>query len=131
LSAYPADLRYTREHEWVRLAEDGTALTGVTHFAQEQLGDVVYLALPEPGTRLAQFAKLGEIESVKAVSELFSPLSGEVLEKNRDVEEHPELVNQDPYGRGWLVKLRAADPRELEELLKAEQYQALLAGQER
>ncbi|MBI4233816.1 MAG: glycine cleavage system protein GcvH [Chloroflexi bacterium] len=129
MSNYPRDLRYTKEHEWVKLSEDGTAFIGVTFFAQEQLGDVVYLSLPEPGTVLAQFAKLGEVESVKAVSDIYCPLSSEVLEKNREAEQHPELLNQDPYGKGWLLKLRSANPREIEGLLTAEQYEALLKAE--
>lgn len=124
---YPPDLRYTREHEWVRLQDDGTALVGITFFAQDQLGDVVFLNLPKPGDRLTHMGKMGEVESVKAVSDLFSPLSGEVLEVNREAVEHPEVVNQDPYGKGWLIKLRPANPKELDALMTAQEYEAYLA----
>ncbi|GBD10614.1 Glycine cleavage system H protein [bacterium HR23] len=125
---YPPDLRYTREHEWVRLLEDGTALVGITFFAQDQLGDVVFLNLPPPGTRLTHMGKMGEVESVKAVSDLFSPLSGEVVEVNREAVEHPEVVNADPYGRGWLVKLRPSNLQEMDALLTAQEYEAYIAG---
>jgi|FaiFalDrversion2_1042247.scaffolds.fasta_scaffold33455_1 glycine cleavage system H protein len=123
---HPPDLRYTREHEWVRLLEDGTALVGITDFAQDQLGDVVYLALPQPGQRLAQMEKMGEVESVKAVSDIFSPLSGEVVEVNGEVVERPELLNRDPYGKGWLIKIRPHDLKELDALMTAREYEAYL-----
>ncbi|MFN3973807.1 MAG: glycine cleavage system protein GcvH [Dehalococcoidia bacterium] len=125
---YPSDLRYTREHEWVRLQEDGIAVVGITFFAQDQLGDVVFLNVPQPGTHLTQMGKMGEVESVKAVSDLFSPLSGEVVEVNREAVEHPEVVNADPYGKGWLIKLRPADLKELGSLLTAQEYEAYLAA---
>lgn len=124
----PKDLKYTREHEWVRL-EDGAAVTGITDYAQEQLGDLVYFDLPEPGTELRQFEKLGEAESVKAVSDLFAPLSGEVIEVNERARESPEIVNSDPYGEGWLVRTSVADYSELEKLLTAEEYDALVVAE--
>ncbi|MDI6857919.1 MAG: glycine cleavage system protein GcvH [Dehalococcoidia bacterium] len=124
----PKDLKYTREHEWVRL-EDGAAVVGITDYAQEQLGDLVYFDLPEPGTELRQFEKLGEAESVKAVSDLFAPLSGEVIEVNESARESPEIVNSDPYGEGWLVRMSVADFSELEKLLTAEEYDALIAAE--
>lgn len=124
---YPKELRYTKEHEWVKSAQDGSALVGITFFAQEQLGDIVYLDLPKAGTQLRQFAKLGEVESVKAVSDLFSPLGGEVLDVNQETIDHPELVNQDPYGKGWLLRVRPQDPEGLKGLLTAAEYEALLA----
>src|SRR4051794_2520104 len=117
----PSDLKYSREHEWVR-AEGDSATVGITDFAQEELGDIVFLQLPEPGTQVDQLASMGEIESVKSVSELFSPVSGEVVEQNAMVREKPELVNTDPYGDGWLVKVRMADTAQLENLLSAEEY---------
>jgi len=122
----PKDRRYTKEHEWVRLA-DGEATVGITDFAQEQLGDLVYFDLPEPGAQLRQHAKMGEVESVKAVSEIFAPLSGEVVEVNQQVTDSPEVVNQDPYGEGWLLKVKPADPSEVDSLLSADEYDALVA----
>ena len=122
----PKDRHYTKEHEWVRLA-DGEAVVGITDFAQEQLGDLVYFDLPEPGTQLHQNAKLGEVESVKAVSEIFAPLSGEVAGVNQQVVDSPEIVNQDPYGEGWLLKVKPADASETDSLLSAEEYDALVA----
>jgi len=122
----PADRRYTKEHEWVRVDGDlGTV--GITDYAQDQLGDLVYLDLPSPGTQVKQFDKLGEIESVKAVSDLYSPVSGELVEVNQEVIDRPELVNQSPYEEGWLVRLRLADPAELDSLLTAQQYDELIA----
>ena len=122
----PTDRRYTKEHEWVRV-DDGVGTVGVTDYAQDQLGDIVYLDLPAAGTPVKQFEKLGEIESVKAVSDLYSPVSGEVAEVNEAVANHPELVNEAPYEEGWLVRVRLADPAELDSLLTAEQYDALIA----
>ncbi|HYM15938.1 MAG TPA: glycine cleavage system protein GcvH [Dehalococcoidia bacterium] len=123
----PADRKYSREHEWLKL--DGeSAIVGVTDYAQEQLGDVVYVDLPEPGTALTQFEKMGEIESVKAVSDLFTPVSGEVLEVNQQVVEKPELVNNDAHGAGWLLRVRLSDASELEKLLSPEEYDAFIAG---
>ena len=122
----PTDRRYTKEHEWVRVENDlGTV--GITDYAQDQLGDLVYLDLPSSGTQVKQLDKLGEIESVKAVSDLYSPVSGEVVEVNQEVVDRPELVNQSPYGQGWLVRLRLADPVEVDGLLTAEQYDELIA----
>jgi len=122
----PTDRRYTKEHEWVRV-EDNVAVVGITDYAQDQLGDIVYLELPSPGTQVKQLDKLGEIESVKAVSDLYSPVSGEVTEINQEVADRPELVNQSPYEEGWLVRLRLADPAEVDGLLTAEQYDELIA----
>jgi glycine cleavage system H protein len=122
----PTDRRYTKEHEWVRVEADlGTV--GITDYAQDQLGDLVYLDLPSLGTQVKQLDKLGEIESVKAVSDLYSPVSGEVTEVNQEVVDRPELVNQSPYEEGWLVRVRLADPAELDSLLTAEQYDELIA----
>ena len=122
----PTDRRYTKEHEWVRVENDlGTV--GITDYAQDQLGDLVYLDLSSSGTQVKQLDKLGEIESVKAVSDLYSPVSGELVEVNQEVVDRPELVNQSPYGQGWLVRLRLADPAEVDGLLTAEQYDELIA----
>ncbi len=119
--AIPSDLRYTKEHEWVRV-DDGIGTVGITDYAQDQLGDVVYVDLPSPGKQLSQLAVFGEIESVKAVSELYAPVSGEVVESNGALADKPELINEAPYGEGWLMKLRLADESEVEKLLTAEQY---------
>ena len=125
----PTDRRYTKEHEWVRL-DDGVGTVGLTDYAQDQLGDIVYVDLPAPGTSVKQFDKLGEVESVKAVSDLYAPVSGEVVDMNEAVNDHPELVNESPYEEGWLVRVRLADPAELEALLSAEQYDQLVAEAE-
>jgi len=127
--AVPAELRYSKEHEWVRVEGD-IATVGITDHAQEQLGDLVYLELPKVGTAVRQFEKLGEIESVKAVSDLFSPVSGEVTERNEEAVKSPELVNQDPYSRGWLVRLTLSDASEVDKLLTAEQYEELVAQEQ-
>ena len=125
----PTDLQYSKEHEWVRV-EDGVGTLGITDYAQDQLGDIVYLDLPAVAASLAQFEKLGEIESVKAVSDLFSPVNGEVVEVNQEAVDTPELVNSEPYGRGWLIKVRLSDAGELDGLLSAEAYEELIASQE-
>jgi glycine cleavage system H protein len=127
--AVPAELRYSKEHEWVRVEGD-IATVGITDHAQEQLGDLVYLELPKVGTAVRQFEKLGEIESVKAVSDLFSPVTGEVTERNEEAVKSPELVNQDPYSRGWLVRLTLSDASEVDKLLTAEQYEELVAQEQ-
>ena len=121
----PPELKYSREHEWVRL--DGeTATVGITDFAQDQLGDIVYLDLPKPGTSVDQFGKIGEIESVKSVSELFTPIGGEVTEINETARDNPEIVNRSPYGDGWLIRLRVSDTDELDKLLAADEYSATI-----
>jgi glycine cleavage system H protein len=122
----PPELRYSKDHEWVRVEGD-IATLGITDHAQEQLGDLVYLDLPDVGTAVHQSEKLGEIESVKAVSDLFSPVDGEVTERNEEAVKAPELVNEDPYGRGWLVRLSLSDASEVDKLLTAEQYEELVA----
>lgn len=123
----PPDLRYTREHEWVTLGEGGLARVGITHHAQDQLGDIVYFDLPTVGTQVEQSQKFGEVESVKAVSELFAPLSGTVVEVNEALRESPELVNEAPYGRGWLLLLEPSNVRELENLMTVQEYERYLA----
>ena len=122
----PPGLKYSKEHEWA-LVEGDSATIGVTHFAQDSLGDVVYIDLPEPGSHFEQFAKFGEIESVKAVSDLFIPLSGTVTEVNQEAVDDPELVNTDPYGGGWLIKVQIDDSAGPDNLMTAEAYEALLA----
>ena len=126
----PSDLRYTEEHEWVRVESDGVAVIGITEFAAESLGDIVFVDLPEPGTNLVQFEKLGEIESVKAVSDLYSPISGRVVEINQEAVDNPEIVNDSPYGSGWLVKIAPSDPAQVDSLLSPSEYEALLAREE-
>jgi len=122
-SVFPGDLRYTREHEWVRV--EGTVGTvGITDYAQSELGDVVFVDLPEKGRALAAGEELGTIESVKAVSEIYAPLSGEVLEVNESLRDHPERVNGDPYGEGWLLRVKLTQPSETEKLLSAEGYKS-------
>ena len=122
----PNDRRYSKEHEWIKLESDSAGLMGITHFAQDSLGDVVYLDLPVAGTHLEQAAKLGEVESVKAVSDLYSPVTGVVVEANQDAIDHPEIVNEDPYDRGWLLRVEIQNSSELDSLLSAEQYDAFL-----
>jgi glycine cleavage system H protein len=122
----PSDLRYTKEHEWVRVAGD-EATVGITQHAADQLGDIVFVELPEPGRRLEQFATFGVVESVKAVSDLFAPVAGEVVEGNAGLAATPEVVNSDPYGAGWMLRVRLSDPAQLEQLLDAAAYEALTA----
>jgi glycine cleavage system H protein len=118
---YPEDLRYTKDHEWVRVQGDrGTV--GVTHYAQKQLGDVVFLELPEPGRKLEAGENFGTVESVKAVSELFSPVAGEVLEVNAELAKTPEKINADPYGAAWMIVLKLADPAASAGLMDAAAY---------
>ena len=123
---YPEDLKYTKEHEWARV-EGNRARVGITDYAQGELGDVVFVELPKVGTRLRQMQPFGVVESVKAVSDLFAPLSGEVVEVNQALAQRPELVNQDPYGEGWMIVLALAEPQELDHLLDARQYEQYLA----
>jgi glycine cleavage system H protein len=119
----PDDLRYSKEHEWVRV-EGNVATVGITHFAQDQLGDVVFVELPGAGSAVKQFSSLGVVESVKAASDIYAPVSGEIVERNVKVIESPELVNQQPYGDGWLVKVRLADTGEVTQLLSPADYRA-------
>jgi glycine cleavage system H protein len=119
--SYPDDLRYHSEHDWARIA-DGEAILGVTWFAQDALGELVHYEPPDEGSTIAKDESYGEVESVKAVSDLISPLSGEVLEVNAKVVDEPETVNDDPYGEGWLVRIRLSDPSEVDSLLDASAY---------
>ena len=120
----PADLRYTKDHEWVRVDGD-TATIGVTDFAANQLGDVVFVDLPAAGKAVEQFATFGVVESVKAVSDLYAPVSGEVTEVNGELGANPELVNSDPFGAGWMIKVRLGDAAQVEGLLDAAGYEKL------
>jgi glycine cleavage system H protein len=124
MSDIPTELHYTEEHEYVKLSEDGDiVIVGITDYAQGELGDVVYVDLPEVGANFTRMEVFGTIEAVKAVSELFSPLTGEVVEINEGLENDPSLVNKDPYGDGWMIKLRIRSQSDLEELLSATDYQ--------
>ena len=123
------DLRYTKDHEWAR-AEGGLVTCGVTDYAQDQLGDIVFVELPEVGDELAKGGQFGTVESVKAVAELYSPIGGEVAEVNGALEDSPQLVNQDPYGQGWMIKVRPKEPNELDKLMDAQQYKDMLKGLE-
>jgi glycine cleavage system H protein len=121
--AYPDDLAYSKEHEWVRV--DGSSATiGITSFAADELGDIVFVELPEPGSSLTQFATFGVVESVKAVSDLYAPVSGEVVEINEALRDAPELLNSDPFGEGWIAKVDLADATEVERLMDAAAYAA-------
>jgi glycine cleavage system H protein len=123
----PTDLRYTKDHEWVRIDGD-TATVGITAYAADQLGDIVFVELPDIGRELAQFATFGVVESVKAVSDLFAPLSGAVTETNDALSGSPELVNSDPFGQGWMLKVKVGDAGQIDGLLDADAYDALIAA---
>ncbi len=125
---YPADLKYTKEHEWIKLEGD-KGRVGITHHAQSALGDVVFVELPKVGRRLRQMETFGVVESVKAVSDLYSPASGEVVEVNTALEATPESVNKDCYGAGWMMLVKLADPKELGKLMDAKAYVAYLASE--
>ena len=126
--SYPEDLRYTKEHEWVRVAGD-TGTIGITDHAQKELGDIVYVDLPKVGAHIEQGKSLGSVESVKAVSDIYSPVSGEVIEVNQILAQAPEKLNQDPHGAAWLVKLRLSAPDEAKGLLSAVDYQAYVGAE--
>lgn len=121
----PDHLRYTEEHEWI-LLEDDVATVGITDYAQGELGDIVFIELPKVDDETKQMEPFGTIEAVKAVSDLFAPLSGKVVEVNSDVEDQPEIINQDPFGKGWMVKIKVANKDEIESLLSAEEYKSKL-----
>jgi glycine cleavage system H protein len=123
----PSGLRYTEDHEWLRL-EGAKGRVGITDFAQDQLGDIVFVELPEVGRELKAGEALGVVESVKSVSDIFSPVSGKVVAVNEELAQHPELVNQDPYGAGWMIEIELADPGELDGLLSPEAYERLAEG---
>ena len=126
----PKDRKYTEEHEWVMIDDStaNTAVAGITDYAQDQLGDIVYFELPKVGDHLTHLGKMGEIESVKAVSDLFSPIDGVVTEINEKLLDHPELVNGDPFGDGWIIKATMADAAALDGLMSAADYDAFIAG---
>ncbi len=126
---YPDDFYYTKDHEWVKL-DDGQATVGITDFAQKQLGDVVYVELPQVGTQLGFHQSLGVIESVKAVSDVYSPVSGEVTEVNEALNDAPEILNEDPHGKGWMIKMQIKDKSELEKLMTASDYEKFIEKKE-
>lgn len=121
----PEDLKYTKDHEWAKVEGD-IAVVGITDFAQGELGDIVYVELPEVGSQTKQGESFGTIEAVKAVSDLFAPLSGEVVEVNESLADEPEKINKDPYGEGWIIKIKIADKSEIDNLLDKSQYEALI-----
>jgi glycine cleavage system H protein len=123
----PSDLRYTKDHEWVRV-DGAEAVIGITAYAADQLGDIVFVELPDVGKALDQFAAFGVVESVKAVSDLFAPVGGEVVSINDGLVGKPEVVNSDPYGAGWMVRVKLADPSQVDELLDGAAYDALIAA---
>ncbi len=122
---YPSDLKYTREHEWVAPEEGRRVRVGITDYAQDALGDVVYVNLPDEGTEVRAGEALGEVESTKSVSDIFSPVSGSIVGRNETLVDSPELVNQEPYGEGWMVVIEMADPEELDDLLDADEYRRI------
>ncbi|MFN7961148.1 MAG: glycine cleavage system protein GcvH [Thermoanaerobaculia bacterium] len=126
MSSYPSEYLYTTEHEWIRVEEDVCVL-GITDFAQKQLGEVVFVEAPEVGQVFDSHDEIGTIESVKAVAEVYTPVAGEVVEVNEEVIENPELINDDPHGEGWLIKIRFSSSADLQKLMSAEAYEAFLA----
>jgi glycine cleavage system H protein len=123
--SYPADLKYSKEHEWIKVG-GGIATIGISAYAQDQLGDVVYVELPSTGKELRAMEEMGVVESVKSVSSLYCPISGKVIETNSTLNDQPQLVNDDPYGKGWIVKVEMREPQELGSLLSAADYQKFL-----
>ena len=122
----PANLKYTKDHEWLRVETNNIGYVGVTDFAQNELGDIVFIEIETLGESLKKEDVFGTIEAVKTVSDMFMPVGGEILEINPELEEFPDLVNKDPYGKGWMVKIKISDPSEIKELLTADKYKALL-----
>ena len=125
---YPDNYRYTKEHEWIAVQGD-TGTIGITDHAQKELGDIVYVDLPKPGTKIEKGKSLGSVESVKAVSEIYAPVSGEVMEVNSSLADAPEKLNEDPHGAAWLVKVRLSDPNELKQLFSASEYQEYIGAE--
>ena len=125
---YPAEYRYTREHEWVKIEED-VAIVGITHHAQDQLGDVVFVELPAVGAKLQAEGPFGAVESVKAVSDIYAPISGDVTEVNESLLDAPERINEDPHGEGWIIKMTVFDRNEVEPLLTSQQYTEYVAAE--
>ncbi len=123
---FPENLKYTKEHEWIRVEGNSIGVVGITDYAQSELGDIVYVELPQVGKVVNQMESFGTIEAVKAVSDLFSPVSGEVIEVNEKLKDSPDLINKDPYGEGWIIKIKIKDLNELNNLLSAEDYRKLI-----
>ncbi|MDR1747397.1 MAG: glycine cleavage system protein GcvH [Tannerella sp.] len=123
---FPNDLKYTKDHEWLRVESDGTALAGITDYAQGELGEIVFVDIPALGETIAKEEVFGTIEAVKTVSDMFMPVSGEVLEVNPALEDNPELINEDPYDAGWIIKIRPSNLSEADALLSADEYQQLI-----
>ena len=130
MSTIPAELKYSKSHEWVRRESDGSVTVGITDHAQDLLGDMVFVELPEPGRKLEAGQECAVVESVKAASDVYSPISGEVLAVNEAIADSPELVNKDPYGEGWMMRIQPAAASDLDALLDADAYQALLDSEE-
>jgi glycine cleavage system H protein len=124
----PENLKYTKDHEWIRVEEDGVATVGITDYAQSELGDIVYVDVETAGETLSQEEVFGSIEAVKTVSDIFMPALGEVLELNPELDADPELVNKDPYGAGWIIKVKLSAPEELDSLLSAQQYAEMIGA---
>lgn len=129
MSEIPSELRYTKSHEWVKSMDDGHIEVGITHHAQEQLGDMVFIELPEVGTTLGAGDDCAVVESVKAASDIYAPIGGEIVEVNSDLDDAPESVNSDPYGNGWLFRMRPTDETEIQELLDADGYSELVEAE--
>lgn len=125
--SYPTDLKYTKDHEWIRNNGDGTATIGITEFAQSELGDIVFVDIQEVGSSISKDDTFGSVEAVKTVSELFMPVDAEIVEINEKLESNPELVNEDPYGEGWMVKVKLSSPDQIDQLLDAQGYQEIVA----
>lgn len=126
---YPQELKYNEEHTWLRLEGNDRGWVGITQYAQEQLREVVFVELPEVGTEVSHMEPFGVIESVKATNDLYSPVSGEVVEVNNALEDEPGLVNQDPYGEGWMIVVRMTEPAEIDHLVSATKYEAMVSGE--
>ena len=127
---YPTDLRYHKEHEWIRL-NGKQATLGISHFAQDALGDIVFLDLPRVGAAVTANQQIGEVESTKTTSSIYTPVSGTIAKINTDLKDHPEVVNSDPYGKGWIAVIELSDPKQVESLMTAVQYEAFLASQKK
>ncbi|PIE41523.1 MAG: glycine cleavage system protein H [Gammaproteobacteria bacterium] len=130
MSNLPSELRYLSSHEWVRVEDDGTAVVGITDHAQNAMGDLVFVETPEVGSTVSATEEAGVVESVKAASDIYAPLSGEIVAVNEALEDSPETVNQDPYGDGWMFRIKLSDPSELDKMLSAEDYEALVSEED-
>lgn len=129
MAEIPKDLKYTKTHEWVKIEQD-IAIIGITDYAQQELSDIVFVELPSPGKQVKKGEPFGTIEAVKAAADLYAGVSGEVIEINEELKQKPELINHDPYGKGWMIKIKLSDPKEINELLSAEQYEELIEKEE-